>query len=56
MAWVLKLKQTLFAKRNKEDEKFQANQCPLTAHELEESRKYLNKEAQKNLHSRLRNY
>ena len=55
MAWVLKLKQTFLAKRNKEDEKFQASQVPLTAHELEESRKYLIKEAQKSLHNRLRN-
>ena len=55
MTWVLKLKQTFLAKRNKEDEKFQASQVPLTAHELEESRRYLIKEAQKSLHNRLRN-
>lgn len=50
IAWVLRLKKRLLAKRKQEET--EVSQGPLTAQELEESRKYLIKDAQKSLHSR----
>ena len=52
IAWVLKLKKRLLAKRREEET--EVSQGPLTARELEESRNYLIKDAQKSLHSRLK--
>lgn len=53
IALVLRLTKKLLAKRKKDET--EVCQGPLTAQELEESRKYLIKAAQKSLHSRLRN-
>ena len=52
IAWVLRLKKRLLAKRKQEEA--EVSQGPLTAQELEESRNYLIKDAQKSLHSRLK--
>ena len=52
IAWVLRLKKRLLAKRNQEEEINQVWQGPLAAQELEESRKHLIKDAQKSLYSR----
>ena len=52
IAWVLRLKKRLLAERKQGET--EASQGPLTAQELEESRKYLIKDAQKSLHSRLK--
>ena len=52
IAWVLRLKKRLLAKRNQKETEVSLG--PLTAQELEESRKYLIKDAQKNLHCRLK--
>lgn len=50
IAWVLRLKKRLLAKRKQEET--EVSQGPLTAQELEESRKYLIEDEQKSLHSR----
>ena len=52
IAWVLRLKKRLLAKRKQEE--FEVSQGLLTFQELEESRKYLVKDAQKSMHSRLK--
>lgn len=52
IAWAVILKKRFFAKRNQEET--EVSQGPLTTHELEESRKYLIKDAQRSLHSRLK--
>ena len=52
ITWVLRLKKRLLAKRKQGET--EVSQGPLTAHELEESRKYLIKDAQKSLHSHLK--
>ena len=49
---MLRLKKRLLAKRKQE--KTEVSQGPLTAQELEKSRKYLIKDAQKSLYSRLK--
>ena len=52
IAWVLRLKKRMHAKRKQEET--EVSQGPLTAKELEESRIYLIKDVQKGLHSRLK--
>ena len=53
IAWVLRLKKRLFARRKQGET--EVSQGSLTAQELDESRNYLIKDAQKSLHSRLKN-
>ena len=52
IAWVLRLKKRLLSKRKQGET--EVSQGPIAAEELEESRKYLIKDAQKSLHSRLK--
>ena len=52
IALVLRLKKGLLARRKQEET--EVSQGPLTAQELEESRKYLIKDAQESLHGRLK--